>query len=203
MMGPAPDLVQWDGDVVAGSVYQVFDAAYPPMFAPPGTAGVLGYVGRPGFTPHVWTPDEWRRFEHLRQYPCWLPDRRLAPDADAWDAVNTVTKLGWARFDEPDTRAIVLDGEADQFRAWYTVWAATVQQAGFHPVDYGSLSTVFGNAAYDVWAANWDGIPALIPGQVIHGDQFRAGVPWHGTMLDLSVIDGDMLARGGVGPRHG
>lgn len=183
---------------------KVFDASIPPESAPPGAEGVLGYVGRPGFTPHVWTPDEWRRFSHLRQFPAWLPDLLDSPHVDALQAVDAVKALGWAAHMPAGTeRAIVFDGETEQIPGYYQAWAATVGSAGFFAVDYGSYSTVLGNAAYDVWAADWNGIPALEPGQTVHGDQYRAGIAWQGTQIDLSVVDASLFDRGGRGARHG
>lgn len=183
--------------------HKCFDAAYPPDTAPPGAVAVLGYVGREGYTPHVWTPDEWRRFEHLRQFPAFLPDFSNKPEAEADLAVSLVSVLGWAMLPEPDTRVIVLDGETRQYPGWYAQWAARVGSHGYHGYDYGSLSSVLGNAAYDVWAADWTDIPALEPGQTIHADQYAAGIKWGNTLIDLSVLDDATLRRGGVGPRHG
>lgn len=180
-----------------------FDAAYPPATAPPGAVAVLGYVGRAGYTPHVWTPGEWRRFAHLRQFPAFLPAFANEPEIEADEAVLLVRALGWAEVAEPDKRVIVLDGETRQFPGWYERWAARVESRGYAAMDYGSLADVLGNAAYDVWAADWNGIPALEPGQTIHADQYAASVKWESTFIDLSVLDDATLRRGGVGPRHG
>lgn len=180
-----------------------FDAAFPPDTAPPGAVAVLGYIGRDGYTPHIWTPDEWRRFSHLRQFPAFLPDFTADPRDEADLAVSLVLKLGWDVLPEPDTRLIVLDGETKTFPDWYKAWAGRVGFHGYHGYDYGSLANVLGNAAYDVWAADWDGIPALEPGQTEHAHQYQAGVKWGGTVIDLSSIDNATLRRGGRGPRHG
>lgn len=185
------------------TLHKVFDASIPPDVAPPGADGVLGYVGRPGRTPHVWTPGEWRRFEHLRQFPAWLPDLGADPLADAIAAVDAVQALGWARMPEPDTRLILLDGEAAQFPAWYAGWEAHVHALGYYPVDYGSLFYVGANFARDVWAADWNDVAQLPPGESIGGEQYRANVAWRGTSIDLSVITAGLFARGGIGPRRG
>lgn len=181
----------------------MFDASQPPGSAPPGAECVLGYVGRAGETPHVWTPEEWRRFGHLRQFPCWVPDLSNNPVADAREAVAAVEKLGWARLAQPVTRAIILDGEARQFPAWYGEWAAEVTANEYFPVDYGSAAYVGANFAYSIWAAEWDGIPDLVPGQTVGGTQYAANISWGGTQIDLSVISASMYIRGGEGPREG
>lgn len=185
------------------TLHKVFDASTPPQSAPPGAEGVLGYIGRPGFTPHVWTAGEWDRFDHLVQFPAWLPDLNHDAQLDAMMAVAAAKDLGWAAFEpEPHTRLILFDGETSQIPAWYERWAAEVASGGFFAVDYGSLSTVFGNAAYDVWAADWNGFPQLEPGQTVHGDQYAAGIAWQGTRVDLSVVDDTLFARGGRGARR-
>ena len=71
------------------------------------------------------------------------------------------------------------------------------------PVAYGSLSTVLGNAASEVLAADWDGIPAIPPGQILHGLQYAANQKIGAATVDYDVVDGWFLGRGGVGPRHG
>jgi hypothetical protein len=184
------------------TLHRVFDAAYPPPSAPPGAEGVLGYVGRPGYTPHVWTPEEWRRFQHLRQFPCWLPSLNDAPEHDALLAVDKVRELGWAPR-MPQIRVIICDLETSVVPGWFQRWAGTVGGQGFYGADYGSLSTVTADAAVDVWAADWDGLAQLPAGQTMHGNQYRANIAFGGTTIDLSVVDDSMFDRGGVGPRHG
>lgn len=181
--------------------YKIFDASRPPESAPPGAQGVLGYVGREGFTPHVWTLAEWQRFAHLVQFPAWVPDLKANPFAEGAAAAAAVKRLGWAPH-QPHRRAIIGDLETSADPEWWQKFSDQVGIEGFVAVDYGSLSTVLGNAAYDVWAADWDGIPAIVPGQTIQGDQYKANVPWQGTQIDLSVVDQWLMDAGGVGGRH-
>ena len=185
------------------TLYKVFDASRPPSVAPPGAEGVLGYVGRAGETPHIWTPAEWNRFEALRMFPCWVPDTTSTPAMDAKEAVSAVERLGWARYEGSATRAIILDGEMKQFPSWYDAWANEVAADGYYPVDYGSASYIGANLAYSVWAADWNNIPALVPGQTVGGTQYKANIPFDGTEIDLSVIDLGLFMRGGIGKRHG
>ena len=185
------------------NLYKVFDASRPPAKAPPGAEGVLGYVGQRGETPHIWTPDEWQPFSHLRQFPCWVPDTTANPAKDAAAAVDAVRALGWAVMPGAEQRAIILDGETRQFSGWYESWANEIVADGFWPVAYGSLHYVDGQFARSVWAADWDGIPILAPGETVGGTQYGANTTWEGTEIDLSVINGAMFARGGIGPRKG
>ena len=181
---------------------KVFDAAVPPETAPAGFAGAMGYIG--GNTPHVWTPAEWRRFEHLSQFPVWVPNLTADAGAQGVAAANAMKKLGWAAFlPEPDRRVLIIDLEAAQVPAFYRNMAISVEAEGFVPVAYGSLSTVLENAASHVIAAHWDVIPVIPPGQTLHGLQYEANIPFGSTMLDYSVFDAWLFARGGRGARHG
>ena len=83
------------------ALYRCFDAAYPPKTAPPGMHAVLGYLGAPGRTPHVWTLAEWQRFAALRCFPCWVPDYRRSGALEADDAVHAAMGLGWAPGQNP------------------------------------------------------------------------------------------------------
>jgi hypothetical protein len=178
-------------------LYRVFDAANPPAQAPPGCQGVLGYIGGNRAT-RIWTLDDWLRFQHLKQYPAYVPDfTAQKPAAAAEDACQIMRNLGWAPY-QPGRRALVCDLETSTERAWYQVFAAHVFNAGYTAVAYGSLSTVLENAAEDVWVAAWDGNPDLVPGQTIHAHQFTAN-----ATVDLSMADDWLWARGGQGPRHG
>jgi hypothetical protein len=177
-------------------LYKCFDAAFPPETAPPGAQAVLGYLGREGQTPHVWTLAEWQRFGQLRQFPAWLPDFAVPPATDAGAAVIAAMDLGWAP-NQRRSRVIVCDLETSEEPAWYSIWAAGIIDRGFTPVAYGSLSAVLANAADDVWAADWNDVPQLQPGQTIHGTQYAAG-----GAVDWSVIDSWLWDRAGEGPRH-
>ena len=177
-------------------LYRVFDAATPPVQAPPGCQGVLGYIGGKRAA-HVWTLAEWQRFAVLVQFPAWVPDLTAEqPVPSAVAACHTMQSIGWAPF-QAAKRVIVCDLETDVARGWYAQFAAEVEQQGFTSVAYGSLSTVLENAAADVWVAAWDGSATLLAGQTIHAHQYAAG-----QSLDFSVADEWLFARGGQGPRH-
>jgi len=185
---------------------KIMDAAVPPHTAPPGIEGVMGYIGGARAT-RVWTYGEWLRFQHLRQFPLYVPDLNHPPAPQALDAVTRAKKLGWAAFmPEPVRRVILVDLQAETHPAWRAGAAAVVTAAGFVLVVYGSLSTVLGNAAELVIAADWTGGSALPPvpaGQTIGGLQWEPNVAFGGTMVDYSVFTPALFARGGVGARHG
>jgi hypothetical protein len=183
-------------------LYRVFDAAYPPPAAPPGCAGVLGYIGG-SRAAHVWPATAWAPFKALRQFPCWVPAMTDNPHEAGQFAVRAARELGWAPGPKVGERVIVCDLETTENRYWYVQWAAEVAAGGFVPVAYGSLSTVLQNAASDVWAADWDAQAVIPAGQTIHGHQDQADIPYSGTQVDYSVVDEWLYERGGVGPRHG
>lgn len=185
---------------------KIMDAAVPPLTAPAGIEGVMGYIGGPRAT-RIWTLAEWLRFQHLAQFPIYVPDLNASPVIQAHDAVSLATAMGWAAFmPEPGRRVIVIDMEASTDREWYAIMASVIEPAGFVPACYGSLSTVLGNAAELVIAAAWSGgsvIPPIPAGQTIDGLQWEANVPVGDTMVDYSVFTPALFARGGAGPRHG
>lgn len=182
-------------------LYRAFDAATPPEHAPPGCPAVLGYIGGKRAA-RVWTLAEWQRFAGLRQFPAYVPDvRHEDPAAAAKTAAAEMRSLGWAP-GQPARRVIICDLETEVVPQWYQTFAAAVQLAGFEAVAYGSLSTVGGNLAADVWVAAFDGSAALLPGQTVHAHQYAADVASGGTRVDYSVMDEWLFDRGGQGPRH-
>lgn len=181
---------------------KVFDAAYPPATVPPGCAGVLGYIGGSA-AEHEWTLEEWQRFAHLVQFPCWVPDITRSAVSQAADAVLCAWGLGWRAHDPSGwERAIVFDLETASNAAWWLQCESEVSDYGFVAVAYGSMSTVLQNAAASVWAADWDDEVVLQAGQTVHGTQYEADVSFDYTRIDYSVADEWLMARGGVGPRH-
>jgi hypothetical protein len=184
-------------------LHRVFDAAYPPPVPPEGTAAVMGYIGGPRAY-HTWTPQQWRPFAHLRQFPVYAADVSRSPAAQAAEAARLAIELGWDhRLTGAEQRAIVLDLETSTSAAWYAEAARILTEQGFVAVAYGSLSTVLGNAASDVLAAEWDDLAVIPPGQTIHGKQDQANVNYMSTVVDYSVFDDWLYLRGGVGLRHG
>jgi len=183
-------------------IHRIFDAAYPPSSAPPGCDGVLGYIGGADAA-HIWTPQEWQRFAHLIQFPCWVPNISASPGSQAAAALSAAIRLGWAAHNPAGwERVIIYDLEGLSNAKWWQQCAAGTAAGGFTAVAYGSLSSVLQNAAADVWGADWDDEVKLQAGQTIHGTQYESDIPFDGTLIDYSVIDNWLTVRGGVGPRH-
>ena len=190
---------------------RMFDAAVPPDVAPGGCSAVLGYTGRPGFTPHVWTAAEWNRFEHLRMLPAWVPNLSNPPGEEAVAACDAAAALGWERgwngaLPPTETRAIVFDFEltgTQAAREWWAACSDDIHSGGFVGVAYGSESTVFELAASWVFLAAWDGFPALGEGQTVVAHQYNDDVlQGDGAKVDFSVMSPWLYARCGRGPRR-
>src|ERR1700722_4237436 len=173
-----------------------FDAASPPVSAPPGYEAVLGYIGGP-LAEHKWELRDWRQFPHLRQFPCYVPDLAQDPYDQAVEAVKLAAELGW---NADGDRAIIGDLETEVDRSWWKVFAGTITERKFVPVCYGSLSTVLLNAAERIWAADWDHERVIPSGQAILAGQYDAGIAFGGTEVDVSVLSPELFRLGGLGP---
>ena len=181
-------------------MFRSFDAAYPPLSPYPGTAAVLGYIG--GNTPHVWTPEEWRRFAHLRQAPIWVYGHGQDAAGSAHRASGEAYQLGWTESapGSPGRRFIVLDMETMIAPSWVTEFAREL--SGYDCVVYGSAAFVGQNPREDgYWEADWNGQAGVPPWAVAH--QYQANVPFQRTLVDLSSWDESMLVKFGYGPRKG
>lgn len=181
------------------TTYTVFDAAYPPAKPPSGCQGVLGYIGGDNAL-HTWTVDEWLRYQHLRQYPCWVPDvhGRSTAAQIGWAAVARANQLGWKS--KNGERVIVMDLETFANATWWDECATAINKGGYDAVCYGSSSTVGANRATNVWAAHYDGLAsALQVGWC--AKQYRANVACESTQVDYSIITPWLYEHGGTGPR--
>lgn len=183
------------------SLHLMFDAAFPPGKPYPGAQAVAGYIG--GNTPHIWTLDEWLRFQHLVQFPIWVGFNEADPIGHANDAVAAMKRLGWSQ-NARNKRAVILDFETEIDPGWVNQFAGTINDHGYETMPYGSESTIVSNPSRSGrWVALYDGQMDIPNVTDAIGHQFRADVPWDGTQVDLSVITDTMYSHGGVGPRHG
>jgi hypothetical protein len=171
-----------------------FDASLQiPKATPEHCGAVLGYIG--GSAEHVWTLEEWTRFSHLRQFPCWVADVRSAAGKQAADAVAAARKLGWSA-----GRAIVADMESANDPSWWNEWSKAVTGLRYRPAWYGSESVSGGYDASFKWVALWDEDPQLRDGWA--AKQYAANVTVPGGVVDLSVVDESLLIHGGRGARR-
>jgi hypothetical protein len=170
-----------------------FDASVAiPKTEPDGCKAVLGYIG--GQAVHVWTVEEWDRFGHLRQFPCWVADLASSPVTQATDAVRAARRLGWHPL-----RAIIADLEAVSDPGWWNDWAKTVTSHHYQPVWYGSASVSGDYTADFKWVADWDNDPDLPDGWA--AKQYAVNVDVPGGIVDLSVLAERLVRHGGEGKR--
>jgi hypothetical protein len=182
------------------TLYQMFDAAFPPANPFPGCHAVAGYIG--GNTPHVWTLEEWQRFGRLRQLPIWVASPSEGPGTQAMNAAAAAISLGWRPHLE-HRRAIVLDMETSTDAAFVTAFADELHHDGFSCWPYGSASTIYSDPSADgYWVADWDLVATLEQFPKIMAHQFQAEIPLGQTTVDLSVLSGEGLLHLGRGPRH-
>lgn len=178
---------------------RAFDASTPPASTPPNCSAVLGYIGRPAHTPHVWTPAEWQRFKSLVQLPCWVPDLTQHASVEAIAILAALKEAGWPSGGASLAPAVIIDYEtAGMTEAeWHAELADVLGHGGINTVAYGSLSTIMQVAAAHVWVADWDGTQQLDPaGQTVMAHQYAADIPYDGTKVDYSVVTQWLIARG-------
>jgi hypothetical protein len=182
------------------SLYRMFDAAHPPTIAYPGCQAAAGYIG--GNTPHVWTAEEWQRFDHLYQFAIWTGAGRTDGKADGIAAAAAMRKLGFRPFDT-NRRHVWLDMEGQANAGYVNAFAAEVWAGGYQTGIYEDMAAVGGNPVKEgVWLADWNGQATIPPEANVVAHQYLGNVAWDGTQVDLSVVTAGMLAHGGQGPRR-
>lgn len=187
---------------MTSSLLHVVDASVPPEKAsdlPDGTVGIMGYLGAEGRTPHIWTVDEWRRFEHLMQLGIWVVDFQSDPVTEAKKAANAAHDLGWFGLDR---RGILLDCEAVSDGAFVGELGLKVREYGYAALAYESTSVLNANPRLDgVVLAQPNDPPHVPAGQLIIGRQYKWDVPCGNTQIDLDVFDSSAEHLFGRGPR--
>lgn len=168
------------------------DAAYPFKLSllPAGCQVVLGYLGRYGATPHLWTAAEIAVVKQSGRdwWPIWTPQQNLmgreSGIAAAAGADTACQVVGIAL-----TRPVFIDIEAGTWSRNPAAAAATV--AGFkqemkrrgRPNAFGYVPLA---AGFD-WVAHWTGLrPATLPAGWV-GQQYAHAVA--ADAYDLSVFD--------------
>lgn len=178
------------------------DAAFPPGQVYPNAGAVLGYIG--GNTPHIWTPDEWRRFQDRAQFPIWVGYQESDPVGHAREAAAAMLRLGWTPNLTNNRRLCLLDFETQISASWVNSFADTLFTEGYETAVYGSIAFVFRNPLRSgYWVADYTERPHIPAGAGVLGCQYIANVPYDGTEVDLSVLLPAMIDHAGTGPRNG
>jgi len=117
-----------------------YDAAYPPSSPPKADSVVMGYLG--GNTPHVWSKSDWDSQPARYRVGIWTRSNpggyngttEAQQAVDAWRAVGA-----------PVGTLIALDLELAQDAGYVDAFVAECTKLSTPTIDYGSLSTLFGN----------------------------------------------------------
>ena len=181
------------------------DASTPPASAtelPDGTEAVLGYLGSPGSTPHIWTKEEWQPFEHLMQMGIWVADFNINPVKQARQAADAAHSLGWFRKGPAAFRAVLGDFEAVKDPAWIGEWGIQLRNDGYIALGYESDGVLNANPRLDGVVLAQPNQPPRVPrGQLIVGRQYKWNVQAGNTQVDLDVFDSSTRHLFGHGPR--
>jgi len=172
-----------------------------PAKAPEGCEAVLGYLGKTvdgrklDYSTHVWTLQEWQRFAHLHQFPCWPLNPSVDPDEQGDAAAEAAAALGWHH-----GRVIIGDEEANKDAARFAKWAARVEKNNFRPGWYGSLAYAKDYDCEFKWLALYDNVESIPAGYA--AKQYQAGAKVPGGVVDFSVVSPALLVHAGVGTRR-
>lgn len=150
-----------------------FDASIPPATMPRDTRIVFGYIG--GDTPHVWTPDEWKRYGKRRKVPIFVPKIAVGQTSDAWlDCQGLLIDLFKLRV--PKGNPVVFDMEGKSDNAYLNQCHKILSWYGYRLWVYGSESTVFDNPVCDgYFVAAWRGTkPFIAKGNGVVATQWKS-----------------------------
>lgn len=179
------------------SLVTTADCAYPFAYdrLPAGVDVILGYVGSPTGTPHVWDQAEVDTVRATGRVwaPIWTPpDPALTAQLGRQAGNSMAAALGRYRLTgaEPvflDIEQHVYAADPDGATQAVAAWTAVMHGAGHRQ----AWAYVPARAGYG-WAANWTGTPpAAVPFGCV-GVQYAGNVD--GGRYDLSVFTGDVFA---------
>lgn len=138
-----------------------YDAAFPPLSHPANADGVAFYIG--GDTPHTWSLEEIAAQKVRYRLPIYVRSDPVTANASA-DAAEAIVRLGM--ISAPRGTLVALDSETSADADYVRTFVGTLNKAGHPVIDYGSVSTVFGNDNPDgyYWGAHWTSKAHLEPG---------------------------------------
>lgn len=135
-----------------------YDAAVPPNPEPTGFDGVAFYIG--GDTPHMWSKDEIDATSARFRLPIFVRSDPMSANAsnDAKAARAQLAVIG-----APRGILVALDSETSIDPNYVASFYYDMRNADFPVIDYGSISSVFGNHIPDgyYWGAHWTNRPHI------------------------------------------
>jgi hypothetical protein len=146
------------------STLSCVDAAYPSGISGGPYDIVAFYIG--GDTPHIWTHEEINARPERYRLPIFVRSNPPGPgaDVDARDALAQLSALG-----APRGSMVAWDSETSQRPDYIREVYNVIHAAGYHLLDYGSVSDVFANQNPEnyYWAADWTDVRHIDPGSVM------------------------------------
>jgi len=133
------------------------------------SGAVAGYLGGPKAF-HVWSHDDWKRFERNRKLPIWVAGE--SGEDEGWECLKALRKLG-----VPKNVPVVVDMETRVDISYLDNWGEILRWGGYRPWVYGSASTVFGNPPLNgYWVADFKGErPFLYDHDFVRATQWAQG----------------------------
>jgi hypothetical protein len=174
------------------------DAAYPSGITGGPYDGVAFYIG--GDTPHIWShaeiearPERYRLPVFTRSNP-----QTASPSADVRGALAQLASIG-----APKGSLVGWDSETSVDPSYIQSVYMVLLQGGYKLLDYGSLSTVFGNKNPDgyYWTADWIDKPIVNHGAVMTQEYNFAGYDASSAQSGLPFWD-TRPATPGVPPQQ-
>lgn len=162
---------------------------------------VCGYIGQPGYTPHVWTKSEIDAVHQSGRewWAIWVPPQKIAWTAALGHSAASGAIAALPAYGIPKSVPVFIDCEYNSWALSPSGAKAAIDafKADLHVAGY---SQVFGYvpsaAGYD-WIARWTGSPPTsFPAGVI-GQQYindvASGTNWDFSMFDSALYEADPI----------
>jgi hypothetical protein len=143
---------------------------------------VFGYIG--GNALHVWTKEEWSRFDGKKKVPIWVKDGQSAAE-QSHGCLSALRNLH-----VPKGSPVALDMETIVDPAFTRAFGNALANAGYRLWTYGSAGYVFKNPSHNgYWVADYRGTgPFMYQHKDVRATQYVPNVPYENTEVDLSTI---------------
>lgn len=169
------------------------DAAFPRLDAIPAQATVvLGYVGAPGFTPHIWTLAEVAavRAAGRAWWPIWVPQQGGVMSAATGQNAAAAMLAALPPYAVSAATPCFFDVEQNSWEASASGARAAIAafKSAMHAAGHAHAYGYVPHGAGMDWIASWtNSEPASLPAGVI-GQQYRSAGAWDYSVFDAALI---------------